>query len=312
MTTRRMKWITRSGHRGPPLHEPDGTESEAKKPHRARDDIADLAGVSGRSVAQFLRLREQAPDLAEKVESGEMSLAEADKELRHRVKVAEQRERDLIEQQSRSHPGAATIEEADCLDWLPTAPEADLLLTDPPYSTDVEDVAAFAHEWLPVALRKVKPTGRAYVCIGAYPDELLAYLSAPRSGMVLADVLVWTYRNTIGPSSQFDYSRNWQAILHFRGLDAPPLRTTSLTEKFAVIDMNAPDGRRGERWHTWQKPDDLGEMLVRHATEPGAVVLDPFAGTGTFLLAAARLGRTAHGADLDPDMVTIAKERGCE
>src|SRR5690606_35749502 len=109
----------------------------------------------------------------------------------------------------------------------------------------------------------------------------------------LEDVLVWTYRNTIGPAPKFGYSRNWQAILHYRGPEAGPLRTTSLTEKFAVIDMNAPDGRRGERWHTWQKPDELGERLVTHATEPGQLVVDPFAGTGTFLLAAARLGRIA-------------------
>src|SRR5690606_1615689 len=111
---------------------------------------------------------------------------------------------------------------------------------------------------------------------------------------------------------KFGYSRNWQAILHYRGPEAGPLRTTSLTEKFAVIDMNAPDGRRGERWHTWQKPDELGERLVTHATEPGQLVVDPFAGTGTFLLAAARLGRIARGADRDPEMVRIAKERGCE
>ena len=62
-------------------------------------------------------------------------------------------------------------------EWLPSQPDCDLLLTDPPYMTDVEDVSEFAYEWLPVALDKVKQTGRAYVCIGAYPDELYAYLA---------------------------------------------------------------------------------------------------------------------------------------
>jgi hypothetical protein len=293
------------------VEEEEGAD-EDRRPIRSADQLAAVGGISGRSMARYQRLKRDAPDLAAQVRSGELALDAAEKELRHRIRVAEQRERDLVEQRARALPGAATIEEAECLDWLPTAPDVDLLLTDPPYSTDVDDVDTFAHEWLPAALAKVKPTGRAYVCIGSYPDELLAYLSAPRAGMILADVLVWTYRNTIGPSSSVDYSRNWQAILHFRGPDAPPLRTDSLTEKFAVIDMNAPDGRRGERWHTWQKPDELGEMLVRHATEPAAVVLDPFAGTGTFLLAAARLGRIAHGADVDPEMIAIAKERGCE
>lgn len=76
--------------------------------------------------------------------------------------------------------GAASVCAWDALPFLQSLPDsfADLLLTDPPYMTDVQDITGFAHEWLPVALTKVKRTGRAYVCIGAYPDELLAYLSA--------------------------------------------------------------------------------------------------------------------------------------
>ena len=293
----------------------ESAEHARPKPERAVDLAAAKAGTSGRATAQFKRIAEQTPDLAVKVRSGELALDAAEKELRHRQRVEARRTEDLERQQAAAKPAAATIVHADCLEWLAAAPDADLLLTDPPYSTDVDDIDAFAHDWLPLALSKVKPTGRAYVCIGAYPAELHAYLTVRAGipeGMVLADVLVWTYRNTLGPSSKLDYSRNWQAILHYRGPEAPPLRTTSLTEKFAVIDMNAPDGRRGERWHTWQKPDGLGEMLVNHATEPDGVVLDPFAGTGTFLLAAARLGRTAYGADQNADMVRIAKERGCE
>ncbi|MGD9749716.1 MAG: site-specific DNA-methyltransferase [Acidimicrobiia bacterium] len=288
----------------------------SRQPMPDAPSLSDL-GISRDQSSRWQRIASLPEDQYQAYKSdarakGEVTEAGAIRVAKHREKVEQQRATAKARQQERAKPAAATIEQAACLDWLPATPPADLLLTDPPYSTDVDDVHAFAHEWLPAALARVKPSGRAYVCIGAYPDELLAYLSAPRGGMVLADILVWTYRNTIGPSSKYDYSLNWQAILHYRGPDAPPLRTDSLVERFAVIDMNAPDGRRGERWHTWQKPDELGERLVEHATEPGATVIDPFAGTGTFLLAAARLGRLARGADRDPDMVAIAKERGCE
>lgn len=66
---------------------------------------------------------------------------------------------------------APTIYLADALDFIAGFEDDtfDLLLTDPPYSTDVEDIEAFAAERLPLALAKVKPTGRAYICIGAYP-----------------------------------------------------------------------------------------------------------------------------------------------
>ena len=203
------------------------------------------------------------------------------------------------------------IEQANALTWLAEQDDCDLLLTDPPYSTDVEDIYAFAAEWLPLALAKVKPTGRAYVCIGAYPAELHAYLSVPTGDLTLANVLVWTYRNTLGPTPTLDYKLNWQAILYYRGPEAPPLDSPKMTEQFSVADINAPDGRQGDRLHAWQKPFDLAERFIRHATQPGQLVLDPFAGTGTFLIAAGRLGRVARGCDLDEEMLQFAEGRGC-
>jgi len=207
--------------------------------------------------------------------------------------------------------GSAMIHQADWRNWLAAQPTCDLLLTDPPYATEVADIRAFAHDWLPLALEKVAPTGRAYVCIGAYPNELEAYLTVPRGKLTLAQVLVWTYRNTVGPAPKLDYKQNWQAILYYRGAEAAPLECPLLTELFSVQDINAPDARQSERYHAWQKPDALGERFIRHATKPGDLILDPFAGTGTFLMAAARLGRDAIGCEHDPKQVEVCRERGC-
>jgi len=212
------------------------------------------------------------------------------------------------------YPTRPHIDCASCYDWIPLQPDCDLLITDPPYATDVEDINAFANNWLLKALSKVKSTGRAYVFIGAYPDELGAYLMvAKQSDLLLANVLVWTYRNTLGPSPTYDYKLNWQAILYFRGKDAPPLNAPIMTEQFSVQDINAPDGRFGEgRYHKWQKPDELAERLIRHSTSTGDVVMDCFAGTGTFVLAAAKLGRCPIACESDKDMLLIAKNRGCD
>lgn len=204
------------------------------------------------------------------------------------------------------------ITEAPWSEWLPEVSDCDLLMTDPPYSTDLDDVQAFAEAWLPVALAKVRPTGRAYVCIGAYPDELRAYLNVPAPDhLKLAQVLPWTYRNTLGPAPAYDYKLNWQAVLYYRGTDAPPLECPEMVEQFSVQDINAPDGRLTERYHAWEKPLELAERFIRHATRPGELVLDPFAGTGTFPLAAAKLGRLGAGCEVNPDMLAIAAERGC-
>jgi DNA modification methylase len=84
-----------------------------------------------------------------------------------------------------------------------------------------------------------------------------------------------------------------------------------MTEQFTVHEINAPDSRFGVRYHTWQKPDVLAERLIRHSTKEGDLVLDCFAGTGTFILAANRFGRKAYGCEISSEMIDIAVERGC-
>ena len=91
--------------------------------------------------------------------------------------------------------------------------------------TEVDDVAEFARRWVPLALSRVKPSGRAYIFVGAYPDELHAYLSVllEQGLFTLDNVLSWTYRNVIGPSPTHGYRLNWQACLYLYGPKAAPL-----------------------------------------------------------------------------------------
>ena len=53
----------------------------------------------------------------------------------------------------------------------------------------------------------------------------------------------------------------------------------------------------------------LAESVVVDTTEPGDVVLDPFAGYGTTLAVAARLGRAAVGVELLPEHAELARSR---
>lgn len=197
------------------------------------------------------------------------------------------------------------------INFKPSEPY-NLLLTDPPYSTDVEDIDAFAQSWLPNALNFVCDDGFAYVFIGAYPAELKAYLNiVPPNHLNLAQILIWTYRNTLGNNPKDRYKQNYQACLFYRGVNAPALNCPITNEQWAVQDINAPDGRIGDRYHSWQKPIEIAERFIRHSTKRGDTVFDPFACTGTFLLAAAKLGRRAYGFEINPDNAHIAFERGC-
>ena len=137
------------------------------------------------------------------------------------------------------------------------------MITDPPYSTDVNDIYSFAKEWVNRALKKVKKTGRVYICTGAYPKEVQAYLDVllSQKKFIVDNPLIWTYRNTLGRTPNMKYNLNYQVIFHLYSLDSPPLDTSITNEMFSVQDINAPDGRLGDRFHTWQKPDKLGERL---------------------------------------------------
>ena len=316
------------GHRKEPTLPTKMLDIEEKPVQRESAHRAGaLLHVSGTYVREAKKIVTQAPELQSAVLAGHLDLRHAKTLARL---PAEQRTSILHQIERGAHPNinaaildlkkaercaraqqAANKPQITCATWeawLPDQPPCDLLLTDPPYSTEVEDIQAFARTWLPAALAKLKPTGRAYIFIGAYPQEIQAYLDV----RLPAQLLCWSYRNTLGPSPRLEYKQNWQAILYYYGSAAPPLDCPLLTEQFSAQCINAPDGRQGERFHTWQKPDQLAEQLIRHSTRPDAVVLDCFAGTGTFLLAAQRLGRRAFGCDRAEEVVALAEQRGCQ
>ncbi len=189
----------------------------------------------------------------------------------------------------------------------------DCVLTDPPYLTDVSDINSFANIWVTKAICKVKKSGRLYIFTGAYPKEIQAYLNVflSQDKFVVDNPLVWTYKNTLGQTPKTKYNLNYQLIWHLYSDQSPQLDTGITNDMFSVQEINAPDGRKGDRIHTWQKPDELANRLIRQGTQKGWLVVDPFVCTGTFLLAAARHERAAAGCDNSRDNLDIAIKRGC-
>ena len=289
-------------------------ESEERKP---KAEVIREAGFTPKQVERFQQLAEH-PEI---VEAAKAEARENDDIVSRSLvlnMIRAQKKADQIEQAradianqaaSMSH---VSLHIGDGIGYIPDEPY-DLLLTDPPYSTDVEDIGRFAQSWLPNALEHVKPTGSAYVFIGAYPEELRAYLNiTPPQHMELVQVLVWTYKNTLGNNPRDRYKQNYQAVLYYRGTDAVELDCPLTQEQWAVQEVNAPDGRIGDRYHMWQKPLELAERFIRHSTKQGDTVFDPFACTGTFLLAAAKLGRKGYGFEINPENAEIARKRGVQ
>lgn len=61
--------------------------------------------------------------------------------------------------------------------------------------------------------------------------------------------------------------------------------------------------------HPCQFPIELAERCVLALTSPGELVLDPFVGTGTTAIAAAKHRRHAVGVDFKPEYLEIARQR---
>jgi DNA modification methylase len=64
-----------------------------------------------------------------------------------------------------------------------------------------------------------------------------------------------------------------------------------------------------ERAHPTEKPVSLLVDILERWSPKGCAVADPFAGSGTTLLAAARSGRSGFGVELDPAYVDVIVAR---
>lgn len=299
-------------------------KGEENSPHvsraeQTREKVAKIADVSDNTVQRVKKIEAKASDedkLA--LKKGQKSINEVYTAIRNQEKAIEKHEfiKKIQKERVNTQKEKAIIYNEDCQLFLDRFEDksVDLLLTDPPYSTDIADMDGFLHKWLDKALNKVKDTGRAFICIGAYPEEVFTYYNRLlyRDDWIVDNPLIWTYRNTLGVTPKMKYNLNYQMILHLYKETSAPLDNSITNEMFSVQDINAPDGRLGDRYHTWQKPAELGKRLVHHTTKEGDLVIDPFACTGTFILEAARAGRKAEGCDIDTNAIKIAYERGVE
>ncbi len=69
------------------------------------------------------------------------------------------------------------------------------------------------------------------------------------------------------------------------------------------------DSKDYPKIHPTQKPVNMLKKLIEIFTDEGDVVIDPVAGSGTTLRAAAELGRSCYGFEIDRKFYTEAKEK---
>ena len=122
---------------------------------------------------------------------------------------------------------------------------------------------------------------------------------------VLRDI---TERLIIASKGRFDRARSVKQ----RQAEQLPYESTLMTEDFMALTLDVwsiPPERATRVGHPAPFPVELPEQLIRLYTFRKDLVLDPFMGSGSALVAAACLDRRFIGYDLDPTYVQIAKRR---
>jgi site-specific DNA-methyltransferase (adenine-specific) len=209
----------------------------------------------------------------------------------------------------------------DAVAWLRDQPgeSVDLLITDPAYeslekhrsigtTTRLKHSKSSSNDWFKIfpnarfgelfqeVYRVLKPNTHFYLLCDA-ETMFVAKPEAERAGFRFWKPLVWDKR-TIGMG--YHYRARYELILFF---EKGKRRLSDL----GVADIISVPRIRGG--YPAEKPAEIAEVLVRQSSDPGNVVADPFMGSGSVGVAAARLGRRFLGNDLNPEALRIAAQR---
>ena len=144
--------------------------------------------------------------------------------------------------------------------------------------------------------------GAVYVAMSSSElDTLQAAFRA--AGGKWSTFIIWAKNTfTLGRS---DYQRQYEPILYGWPEGATRLWCGD-RDQGDVWHFNKP---RVNDLHPTMKPVELVERAIRNSSRPGDVVLDPFGGSGTTLIAAEKSGRQARLIELDPKYVDVIVRR---
>ena len=207
-----------------------------------------------------------------------------------------------------------TIYHGDALEIMPTLPayRADLVLTDPPYVIgavsagtmgtkaggwgDMMNSSRWFRDWYVMARRLLKPTGALWSFCNwrSLPVVMKAAFDAEWS---LASTLVW-HKDWIGPGGPVGLRPSYELVALMAG------------SEFSIEDRGVPDVMT-YKWasfkptgHPAEKPVGLLARLIEESVRGPGLILDPFMGSGSTLVAAKTNGHKAIGIETD--------ERWCE
>lgn len=268
---------------------------------KARDRAAKATGASGRNVQHAKALAAKAPDLADAVKAGAATINDAASELRKRDAKARAEQRQTVWDAAANRVGSRVdVRHGDFREVLADLEpgSVDAIVTDPPYPDDAlplwSDLAEFAAKVL-------RPGAPMFAWSGQY-----------RLPEVLARI-----------TEHLDYQ--WTINLALPGVNGR-FRATHMVQTWKPIIVATVGPWGPHAWHPdqvtspakdqalyeWQQHGQPAADLIARYVPEGGLVVDPFAGVGTFGIAAVSSGRRFIGAELDDERHRTAQGRVAE
>ncbi len=239
--------------------------------------------------------------------------------------------------------GAATLLHGDSLELLAAMPEEsfDLIFADPPYflsnggstcksgrrakvnkgdwdkSRGVEDNHAFNRKWLEACQRLLTPNGTIWVSGTSHVIYSVGF-AMQQLGFKMLNEIIWQKPNPPPNLSCRYFTHSTETVLwaskgrkskhHFEY--ARMREINGGKQMKSVWTMTAPKkSEKSHGKHPTQKPIALLERILEAACPPEGSVLDPFNGSGTTGVAAARAGFSYVGIDQQEDYLDLTRNR---
>lgn len=223
---------------------------------------------------------------------------------------------------------------------------AQLLFTDPPYGVEysgktesaltiendnlgMDGTRALVRDAL-VAVRPHLAAGAAfYVCAPSGDLETAFRLALADAGLRLRQALVWVKDQFVlgrmdfhwrhesllygalpggevfhQPDPEADFCWRHESVLY--GWTRGSHEWNGGRRQDTVWEVPRP---KASREHPTMKPVELVARAIVLSTQPGALILDPFAGSGTSVIAAQQLGRRCLALELDPAYCDVIVQR---
>lgn len=136
---------------------------------------------------------------------------------------------------------------------------------------------------------------------------LIDYLEG--MGMKARTPLYWIKKNPVPQARCVSMMSAVEAMYWFtKGKVKRDFYNWQLGQHPNYIICSIPRGEKGKR-HPTQKPLEVAKWVISYLSKPGDIVLDPFCGSGNFLVAAKMLGRNFIGIEVVSDFYEMAKDR---